>query len=119
MHTYDPVAEIFMTREIPVSANVLVSEEFGGIWYYDLTSEKRIDGYDPYVESFGNQGLVMQGDSLYSENGGVFVRVEDARGTLIYKLEETTDGNGLPSVQAVLYREIEYDANVLTIQPLN
>ena len=48
-----------------------------------------------------------------------FVRVEDARGTLIYKLEETTDGNGLPSVQAVLYREIEYDANVLTIQPLN
>lgn len=118
-HTYDPVAEIFMTREIPVSANVLVSEEFGGIWYYDLTSEKRIDGYDPYVESFGNQGLVMQGDSLYSENGGVFVRVEDARGTLIYKLEETTDGNGLPSVQAVLYREIEYDANVLTIQPLN
>ena len=117
--TYSAKAEIFMSYAMPVSANLFVGNDFGEIWYYDLTSEKRIDGYDPYVESFGNQGLVMQGDSLYSENGGVFVRVEDARGTLIYKLEETTDGNGLPSVQAVLYREIEYNANVLTIQPLN
>ena len=117
--SYNTEAEIFMESEIPVSTNVFVSNVVGEIWYYDLASEKRIDGYDPYVESFGNQGLVMQGDSLYSENGYVFVRVEDTRGTLVYKLEQTTDENGFPSVVAVLQQEIAYETTVIVIQPLN
>ena len=118
--TYYAEAEISMPYAMPVSTNLFVGNDFGEIWYYDLTSGKRVEGYDPYVKSFGNQGLVMQGDSLYSEYGDVFVRVEDARGTLIYKLEQQTTGeNGLPSVRAVLCQEIEYNATVLIIQPLN
>ena len=117
--TYYAAAEIFVPYAMPVSTNLFVGNDFGEIWYYDLTSEKRIEGYDPYIKSFGNQGMVMQGNSLYSENDDVFVQVEDTHGTLVYKLEQTTGENGLPSVIAVLQREIAYETTVLVIQPLN
>ena len=60
----------------------------------------------------------MTANSMYSDESGVYAQVESVQGTAVYKLEETLK-NGEAVVEAVPYREIEYDATVVIILPLN
>ena len=98
----------------------MVQKSDGEIWYYDLPSQKTVSSsyFDVSVKSFENQGLIMTGNSLVCEGGDLYVYVEEAKGTLIYKLTETSV-NGLPAMTASLQQTIEYEAVVLVLQPLN
>ena len=110
-----------MYKAYPVSPRlVVVQKSDGEIWYYDLPSQKTVSSsyFDVSVKSFENQGLIMTGNSLACEGGDLYVYVEEAKGTLIYKLTETSV-NGLPAMTASLQQTIEYEAVVLVLQPLN
>ena len=115
----------FTIFSYPLSPRILVSKGYSSdeIWYYDLLSEKIMGGVyvssEFYVHTFSNQGLVLADASFYTEGKTVYARVEDVSGTSVYTFEQTTGENGLPSVRAVLCQEIEYNATVLIIQPLN
>ena len=66
-----------------------------------------------------NQGYICDRGILYAEGSKAFVRMEEVQGTTVYELVQTTGENGKLSVEAKLYKEIEYQADVITIQPLN
>lgn len=105
-----------------LSTDMLIAKTFDGqVWYYELLSEKNVKyNYDgDRLESYANQGMVMESGDLYADESGVFIKIEEVQGTTVYKLEQVTGSDGRPSVEAKLYKEIEYQADVITIQPLN
>lgn len=110
----------YMDGAVPVAPGMIAAYATYGtggsdqIWYYDMT-EKYIDDR---VES-RNQGYICDRGILYTEGNKAFVRMEEAMGTTIYELVLTTGEDGEPSVEAKLYLETEYQAEVVTIQPLN
>lgn len=110
----------YMDGAVPVAPGMIAAYATYGtgqsdqIWYYDMT-EKYIDDR---VES-RNQGYICDRGILYTEGNKAFVRMEEAMGTTIYELVLTTGEDGDPSVEAKLYLEIVYQAEVVTIQPLN
>lgn len=118
-------AETIVVREklrytdgaVPVAPGMIAAygtDQSDQIWYYDMT-----DTYiDRYVES-RNQGYICDRGILYTEGDKAFVRMEEAMGTTIYELVLTTGENGKLYVEANLYLEKEYQADVITIQPLN
>lgn len=98
-----------------VDDSIIVGERDDGIYYYDLSSEKKMDGYTGNTSvTFANEGVVMDRGEICSESGEYFVRVEEALGTEVYRL---TVKNG--KVVPTLFVRTDYDAEVLTIQPLN
>ena len=110
----------YMDGAVPVAPGMIAAYATYGtglsdqIWYYDMT-----DTYiDDRVES-RNQGYICDRGILYTEGDKAFVRVEEAMGTTVYELVLTTGEGGKTAVEAKLYRETEYQAEVVTIQPLN
>lgn len=107
----------FTDGAVPVAPGMIAAyspDQSDQIWYYDMT-----DTYiDRYVES-RNQGYICDSGILYTEGDKAFVRVEEAMGTTVYELVLTTGEGGKTAVEAKLYRETEYQADVITIQPLN
>ena len=121
--TYTAMAYLPFGTAYPLSPRMAVAiRDDGQVWYYDLLSSKNLTDYygdDITVETFENQGFIMQGNSIVYKDGSVFVHVEDTQGTQVYKLELTAGANGLPAVTAVLHQENEYNAAVLIFLPLN
>ncbi len=103
------------TYEVLSSRFLIGFDIYNTVWYYDLEREKRVE--DDVLE-FENGGQIMTANSMYSDESGVYAQVESVQGTAVYKLEETLK-NGEAVVEAVPYREIEYDATVVIILPLN
>lgn len=110
----------YMDGAVPVAPGMIAAYATYGtgqpdqIWYYDM-SEMYIGDR---VET-ENQGYICDRGILYAEGSKAFVRMEEVQGTTVYELVQTTGENGKLSVEAKLYKEIEYQADVITIQPLN
>ena len=110
----------YMDGAVPVAPGMIAAYATYGtggadqIWYYDM-SEMYVDDR---VES-ANQGYICDRGILYTEGDKAFVRTEEAQGTTVFVLEAAAGVGEKPSVQAKLYKEIDYRAEVITIQPLN
>ncbi len=119
-NTYRADFHLFdMAQTFPLTPHIMVAQLFGGqIWYYDLSS-KKILSHEGYLESFENQGMVLQRASLFLEGTMILARVEDVSGTTVYKIGIKTGANGLPTVTATLYEEVQQPENILISRPLS
>lgn len=107
----------YMDGAVPVAPGMIAAyspDQSDQIWYYDMT-----DTYIDYRVESRNQGYICDSGILYTEGDKAFVRVEEAMGTTVYELVLTTGEGGKTAVEAKLYRETDYQADVITIQPLN